>query len=150
AALATMAKGASDDPRLLDGTAFIRRLRRMLSQHAGFEAAYRADSGYVSSTNIEDASAEYFSYRKSFLKKTVQQALYIDARRLGTDRFGRNATGAVAAGLAATWALVAQLPAKIENVPPAVQTVLFCLPIAAYVAKDRIKELTREWLSKRI
>src|SRR5207249_342127 len=94
--------------------------------------------------------AEYFAFRQSFLKKAVQQALYVDTRRLAGDTFVRNATGAVAAGLAATWALVAQLPMQIKDLPPTTQTVLLGAPVVAYIAKDRIKELTREWLSRRV
>jgi hypothetical protein len=45
---------------------------------------------------------------------------------------------------------VAQLPGQIKDTPPVLQTLLLGLPIVAYVAKDRIKELTREWLSRRL
>src|SRR5262249_32343067 len=77
-------------------------------------------------------------------------ALYVQSGRVQNDQFIRNATGAMAAGLAATWALVAQLPQRLTNLPPLAQTALFVLPVAAYMAKDRIKELSREWLTRRV
>jgi hypothetical protein len=56
----------------------------------------------------------------------------------------------VAAGLAATWALVAQLPAQLRDLSPTAQTIVLAAPVVAYMAKDRIKELSREWLTARL
>ncbi len=149
-ALALIAQTAQELPALFDGSGFVHRLRHALARHARAEAAYRTSLGYLNLSETKGAAAEYFSFRQSFLKKAVQQALYVDTRRLATDTFVRNATGAVAAGLAATWALVAQLPTQLKDLPPTVQTLLLGVPVVAYIAKDRIKELTREWLSRRV
>ena len=147
-AIALLARAAQGESALYDGSGFVGRFTQTLGRHARLEAVYRTSLGYL---NLTDAPAdvEYFAYRQSFLKKAVQQALYVDTRRIESDRFVRNAAGAVAAALAATWALVAQLPAQIQNLPPGLQTFLLGLPIVAYIAKDRIKELTRDWLSRR-
>jgi hypothetical protein len=146
-ALAKLAQEAQAQSSLFDGSGFVGRLRQTLARHAQVEAAYRASQGYL---NLNSGGAEYFAYRQSFLKKAVHQALYVDTRRLTTDTFVRNATGVVAAGLAATWAVVAQMPMGLKNLSPSVQTMLVALPIVAYMAKDRIKELTREALLRRV
>lgn len=56
----------------------------------------------------------------------------------------------VAAGLAATWALIAQLPARFSSLSPLAQTLMFVLPVVAYIMKDRIKEMTKEWMIRRM
>jgi hypothetical protein len=132
-----------------DGQAFPSRLEQVLARHARAESRYRAEAGFLN-LRSEDTNGEYFTYRFSTLKKAVQQALYVDSGRLHKETFIRNATGLVAAGLAATWAVVAQLPQRVQNLPPFLQSALVALPIVAYMAKDRIKELVREWLTRRI
>ena len=37
----------------------------------------------------------------------------------------------------------------MQSLSPAAQTALVGLPVLAYAAKDRIKELTRDWLIRR-
>jgi hypothetical protein len=149
-ALSVLAEATRRLPALFDGSGFVGRLQHTLIRHARREASYREARGFLNFEGGDGPNAEYFAYRQSFLKKAVQQALYVDTRRLATDTFIRNAAGAVAAGLAATWALVAQLPSRLSNLSPAAQTLLFGLPVVAYIAKDRIKELTREWLSRTV
>jgi hypothetical protein len=146
-ALALLAQEAAGTAALYDGSGFVGRVRQVLARHAAAEASYRSASGYL---NLRAGEQEYFAYRQSYLKKAVQQALYVDTRRLPTDTFVRNATGAVAAGLAATWALVAQIPTQVQGLPPGLQAALFALPVVAYMGKDRIKELSREWLLRRM
>ena len=148
-ALSILARTAQQRSELYDGSGFVGRLHQTLGRHAQAEARYRTDCGFLN-LGAADGDAEYFAYRQSLLKKAVQQALYVDTRRLQHDTFVRNTTGAVAAGLAATWALVAQLPSQLGNLDPTWQTLLFALPVLAYVAKDRIKEGTREWLMRRV
>jgi hypothetical protein len=80
----------------------------------------------------------------------VQQALYVESGRLANDQFIRNVSGVIAASLAATWALVAQLPQNVANLHPVLQTAVLGLPIFAYAMKDRIKELTKDWITRRI
>jgi hypothetical protein len=148
-AFSLLAEAARADPRLYDGTGFVARLAQVLARHAEAESRYRRRAGYLN-LDLRAGGSEYFAYRQSFLKKAVQQALYVQSAGLRNDRFIRNATGLVAAGLAAVWALVAKVPQNVASLPPMVKTVLVGLPIFAYMAKDRIKELTREWLTRRV
>jgi hypothetical protein len=148
AEIAALAARARANLALIDGTGFVPRLVSCLEHHARVEAQYRNDRGFLTSPSA--TTGEYFAFRRSILKKSVQQALYIDTPRLSSDKFIRNTTGMVAAGLAATWAVVAQLPMQLRNLSSTAQTLVVLIPVIAYVAKDRIKELTREWLTRRL
>ena len=148
-AFALLAETAREEPRFYDGSGFVARFAQVLARHAEVESRYRRRAGYLN-LDLRAGGSEYFAYRQSFLKKAVQQALYVESAGLQNDRFIRNATGVVAAGLAAVWALVAQLPQNVAHLSPMAQTAVVALPVLAYMAKDRIKELTREWLTRRI
>jgi len=83
------------------------------------------------------------------LKKELQRALYIDTRRIVKDPFYRNTAAMVAAGIAATWATLAQLPLWRGGWTTK-QGVFFLLAaVGAYILKDRIKEWVREGLLRR-
>src|SRR5690606_30381544 len=61
-------------------------------------------------TTPEDPDAEYYSYRIGRIKKELQRTLYVSTRTLGRDPLVVNTAAMVAAGLAATWATLAQVP----------------------------------------
>ncbi|HEX3483100.1 MAG TPA: hypothetical protein VHT91_49155 [Kofleriaceae bacterium] len=122
----------------------------VLATCAAAEARYRHAQGFVNLDHSSDVSREYFLYRRSLLKKAVHQALWVRTRRRQVDSYLRNAAGMVAAGMAATWALIAQVPAQFLALSPVTQTVMFVLPVIGYVLKDRIKELTKEWMIRRM
>ncbi len=148
-ALALLAKTAHDNAAFYDGSGFVARLAQVLARHAEVESSYRLRAGYLN-LDLREGASEYFAFRQSFLKKAVQQALYVESGELENDRFIRNAASMVGASLAAVWALVAQLPTQIDALSPVAKAAVLGLPIVAYVAKDRIKELTRDWLARRI
>lgn len=62
----------------------------------------------------------------------------------------RNAVGAVAAALAAIWALATQLPGQVGGIPGPAQVLVFGSAVLAYVLKDRIKAVTSEYLLRKI
>jgi hypothetical protein len=148
-AFALLAEAARDDPRLYDGSGFVARFAQVLARHAERESRYRRRAGYLN-LDLSAGGSEYFAYRQSFLKKAVQQALYVEAGRLHDDKFIRNAASMMGASAAAVWALIAELPKNVAHMSPFAQSALIAAPIIIYVAKDRIKELTRDWLVRRI
>jgi hypothetical protein len=162
--LAQLAGALGEHEGRFDGTGFVARIRAHLVALARAEAATRARYGYLTKGGAafepdpesRDPAAragvdpgEYFTYRASLLKKSVQQALYLNARASRGDMFVRNAVGAVAAALAAIWALATQLPAYVVNLPAGTKALFFAGGVLAYVMKDRIKALTSEALLKR-
>jgi len=148
--LATVAHELGARPELFDGSGWTAGVLEVLSTCAAAEAAYRHAQGFVNLEYTSGTNREYFLYRRSLLKKAVQQALWVKTRRRQVDSYFRNAAGMVAAGIAATWALIAQLPARFCSLSPLAQTLMFVLPIIAYVMKDRIKEVTKEWMIRRM
>jgi len=148
--LATLAHELCARPELFDGSGWTTRVIQVLSTCAATEAAYRHAQGFVNLEYTSGTNREYFLYRRSLLKKAVQQALWVKTRRRQADSYLRNAAGMVAAGMAATWALIAQLPARFFSLSPLAQTLMFVLPVVAYIMKDRIKEVTKEWMIRRM
>jgi hypothetical protein len=148
--LATLAHRLCARPELFDGSGWTTRVLDVLSTCAATEAEYRQAQGFVNLEYTSGTNREYFLYRRSLLKKAVQEALWVKTRRRQVDNYLRNAAGMVAAGLAATWALIAQLPARFFSLSPLAQTLMFVLPVVAYIMKDRIKEVTKEWMIRRM
>lgn len=135
---------------LLDGSGFALRNRLRLTKLATEEAVYRSRYGYLVLTGDEQRRGEYFTHRTSLLKKNVQQTLYLNVRSIKRDPFIRNAVGAFGAAVAATWAFATQLPATLASMQPSTQRLLLALGVLAYVAKDRIKALTNEYIAPRL
>ena len=96
------------------------------------------------------SDAEYYSYRLGLLKKELQRSLYVNTRALNTDSFYANSAAMVGAGLAATWAALAQIPLVTNMMKDAPGGIVLAssLGIGAYVLKDRIKDLVRARLSR--
>lgn len=137
--------------RRFDGTGYVARCRLALSQLAREEAAYRRRYGYlVFDANPNSQAGEYFTYRAGHLKKTIEQALYLDPREVPADMFMRNAVGSVGAALAAVWAFAAQLPRSIAEVSGSMKFLLFAAAVGAYVLKDRIKFYMNEVVGPRV
>ncbi len=129
---------------------FLARCRLTLGALARQEVAYRRRYGYLSYSDADAPSGDYYTYRASMLKKAVQQALYLDPRAAKRDTFLRNAAAAAGAAVAAIWAVLAGLPQQMSKVSGSTQMLFFGGAVLAYVAKDRIKALTSEALSRRL
>jgi hypothetical protein len=139
---------ALETQHALPGTGFTARCRLRLTALVRDETAYRRRYGYLAL--CDDGRGDFFSYRMSLLKKAVQQALYLDPRAVEVDTFRKNAVGAVAAALAATWALASQLPSTLASVSGSTKIIVTAAAVMAYVTKDRIKAITSEYLSKKL
>lgn len=162
--LAQLSEAIGANAARYDGTGFVTRARLHLTGLARDEASVRQRYGYLTlagsrltaDPDARDPAAragvdphEYFTYRTSILKKSVQQALYLNVRGSRGDMFVRNAVGAVAAALASIWALATQVPGYVANLPGTTKYLFFTGAVLAYVMKDRIKALTSEFLLKR-
>jgi hypothetical protein len=113
-------------------------------------AAGRRREGFVYPDPERQRSAEFFTYRRGLVKKSMQQAFYLETRALRRDPYLRNAIAMVAAGLAAIWSLVAQVPATLGDLPAETRFMLLTGAVVAYMLKDRIKDLTKEYLGRRL
>ncbi len=115
---------------------------------AAEEIAYRRRAGYLclAGGKRDGLRDEYFLYRRGQLKKHVQRVLFLDVRERPAGAKVQQAVAAVGAALAATWALWAQS----STAGGSSTFLLFCVGVVAYIAKDRIKELTRQKLQQRL
>lgn len=129
-----------------DGTAFVPRTKETIRAFAAAEAAHRLKFGFLIHAADKKSLREYYTYRRSLLKKSIHQALYLDARKVTKDAFIKNSVGAVGAALAAIWAWATQLPATVADLPTNTKLAFFFGAVGAYVAKDRIKAATNEYL----
>ncbi|HND08818.1 MAG TPA: hypothetical protein PKL17_04535 [Pseudomonadota bacterium] len=145
--LAELAELIDGLPELRDGTSTATRMRVRLGRTIEQVNRYRLDQGFA--TPWGDAP-EYYSYRIGRLKSILERALYIDTRQADRDPFYRNSAAMVAAGLAATWATLAQVPLLNYDLARDHQGLLLTFAVVAYVLKDRIKEWTRQSLSSKI
>jgi hypothetical protein len=145
--LAELAELVDSLPSLRDGRGSAVRLRLMLARTAEEVVRRRIEQGFP--TPGGDAP-EYFTYRHGLLKKEMQRALYVDTRASTRDPFFRNSAAMVAAGLAATWATLAQIPIMSSGLTTGQSAFFIAAAVGAYVLKDRIKEWVRGALSKKL
>ena len=149
--LAELAHVIEEAPALRDGSGAAVKMRLTVARAAEAVHRRRREQGFPIPSGAQGASPEYFTYRLGVLKKEMQRALYVDTRANKTDPFWRNSAAAVAAGLAATWALLAQVQLFAGGLSTQQSVLLFMAAVFAYILKDRMKEwtravLTRKWL----
>ena len=145
--LAELAARVDKAQGLRDGLGSAVRLRLILARTAEEVVRRRVEQGFA----VPSADApEYFTYRLGLLKKEVQRALYVDTRASTRDPFFRNSAAMVAAGLAATWATLAQIPLLTGGLTTSQGALFLGTAVGAYVLKDRIKEWVRNALSKKL
>ncbi len=96
-----------------------------------------------------DADGEYYNYRIGLVKKELQQSLYISTRDAGRDPYVANSAAMVAAGLAAVWATLAQIPLITGGINDPRRFWFIAAAVGAYILKDRIKDWVKKSLSKR-
>lgn len=144
--LARLALHLETCPSLRDGSGRLLRLRLLLGQTVETVNHRRLDQGYaVPDTSAHDG--EWFTYRKATLRRELQRCLYVNTRELARDPFYRNSAAMVGAGLAATWATLAQFSLFQQGLANPNSLALLGAAVGAYVLKDRIKEWARNELS---
>jgi hypothetical protein len=131
---------------LRDGHGTVLRMNMTIAHTLDVLGKMRRSRGFITP---DVGKAELYGYRLGLLKKELQQSLYVDTRPSGRDPFVANSAAMVAAALAATWALLAQVP-LITGTLWSWQGLIFGLgAIFAYVLKDRIKDIVKRRLVKR-
>jgi hypothetical protein len=148
--LAELARIIDATPALRDGSGAALSMRLAVARAAETVHRRRREQGFPIPSGPRGASAEYFTYRLGVLKKEMQRALYVDTRANRADPFFRNSAAMVAAGLAATWATLAQIPLLQGGLSPTQSVFLFSSVVGAYILKDRIKEWTRTVLTQKL
>jgi hypothetical protein len=126
-------------------------LRCLLAEGLSEELAHRRGKGYITPHADGHAELAAFLERASRLKKHFQDVLYLDVEAWFVDSRVRNYTGVFAAALAAfmwlSFTLLPIGPGARAGIGVGTFAVVFAL---AYAVKDRIKELTRSWITGRL
>ena len=148
--LAELARVIDTAVVLRDGKGTALSMRLAVAEAAEAVHRRRREQGFPTPTGTAHTSPEHFTYRLGVLKKEMQRALYVDTRSGRIDPFFRNSAAMVAAGLAATWATLAQVPLLQGGLSGSQSTLLFSAAVGAYVLKDRIKEWSRVMLTKKL
>ncbi len=148
--LAELARVIDATPALRDGSGAALRMRLAVARAAETVHRRRREQGFPIPSGASGTAPEYFTYRLGVLKKEMQRALYVDTRANRADPFFRNSAAMVAAGLAATWATLAQIPLLQGGLSPTQSGFLFGSVVGAYILKDRIKEWTRVVLTQKL
>lgn len=127
---------------------------------AALQEALLAEQGYRRTAGIKIEAIrtardiEPFVNRAALLKKHFQQALFLDASAYMLDQRLRNWIAAAVAMIASTFYFVWQV--YVLNTAMSAQQTTVSLAMAAlvaalvYAAKDRIKEVGRDWLALRL
>ena len=126
-------------------------LRSLVAEGLSEELAHRRGKGYITPRVDGHAELTAFLERASRLKKHFQDVLYLDVEAYFVDSRVRNYTGVLAASLAAfMWLSFTLLPiGQGTRAGLGVGTFAFAFAVA-YAIKDRIKELTRGWITGRL
>lgn len=148
--LADLARAIDDCVALRDGKGTALSMRLAVAGAAEAVHRRRREQGFPTPTGTAHTSPEHFTYRQGVLKKEMQRALYVDTRQGRTDPLFRNSAAMAAAGLAATWATLAQVPLLQGGLSGEQSLVLFSAAVGAYILKDRIKEWARVSLTKKL
>ena len=149
--LALMVMNASERKNLRDDSGLVTRLRLRAAGLSHAEARHRRKYGFLHVRSTEGREAEYFAYYSSYLKKSVQNALYVETRRFeADDTYLRHMVAAAGAALAAAWAFATRVPDKLAEFSSAQKFALVMAFVLAYVLKDRIKAFFNEVLVRRL
>ena len=132
----------------------LRALRQWLQDALQSEIAYRQEEIVPAITlqQRKQAGLEVIAYRFSLLKKFVYGVLYLQSKSVKKDKTYRNMIAAVGAALAASWAAVANFQ-QIQMINRGEAGfrifLIFGFGVLAYVMKDRIKDLSKEYFNEK-
>lgn len=124
------------------------RLRDEIGRELAEELGHRLSQGYINPTGESPEELELYLERTSDLKKHFQEVLFLDMDVQRVEHRLRNWVAAMAAILASIFYFVALLT-TMNGSQISVVTTAF-IGALVYAVKDRIKEVTRNWLASRI
>lgn len=144
----------------LQRQAVAERLQELLRASLHSEMEYRSAEGLLCITeNSNIAIRENYYYRLGLLKKYVSDVLYLQVKNIRKDKTYRNMVAAAGAALAALWAGLIDLQrfyflshTEQELVSDFALRffMIVIVGMIAYIFKDRIKELSREFFYERL
>lgn len=142
-------------------TAYAERLRPVLAAVEGrlaevlaAELEYRESRGYAVADPSSSEALERYLDRASLLKKHFQEVLFLEPETFQVAERAYHWIAAFFALIASTWAFAWQIALMNQaNAATTVSSGVITLAVIAglvYAAKDRIKEVGRNWMTRRV
>jgi hypothetical protein len=147
-------EGAPDRPKRKPLAGEALRLRTVLHQQLVDETQFRRAAGMRYPELHSNSAVDGYLQRAAQLKKHFQQAVFLEANAYMLDQRLRNWIAIAMAMVASTFYFVWQV--WILNTATNAANTTFSLLVAGsiaalvYAAKDRIKEVGRDWLARRV
>lgn len=143
---AVAAAGSNDEP------AWLASLHEQVGDALAAELEIRSARGYVNPVADSPKQLARFLERASQLKKHFQDVLFLDDEAYMVDHKVRNLTAVVAAALAYCYWMIFSV---LFSINPAIRlslgVVFFSAGFAAaYALRDRVKDVTQNWLQGRL
>ncbi|MEI6790536.1 MAG: hypothetical protein WCK42_05085 [Myxococcaceae bacterium] len=127
---------------------------KILSDILVQEKKYRKSLGSLFvDIGTSERELEYFYFRHSLLKKQISQPLHIDKKSTKQERVYRNWVAGLGAALAGFWAQIADYQAYKSHGYKDIGLSAIgigCLAVFAYIFKDRIKDVSKEYISDKM
>lgn len=144
---ALVASDLQEQAALYDGSNTAVPLLVTLFHHAEKIATYRKEEGFFNPDPHKPRLAEFFTYRRGLIKKSMQQAFYLDTRALRSDRFRRNVIAMLATGLAS---LVIPLMSLAGGIANWANSLAVLVVVLTYILRDRLQEFGRVYFGKKL
>ncbi len=126
------------------------RIARALAEELG----YRAEQGFANADPSDPSALERYLDRASRLKKHFQEVLFLEPETFHVAERTYHWIAAFFAVVASTWAFAWQIAIMNQaNTASTVSSGVLVLALVAglvYAAKDRIKEVGRNWMTRRV
>ena len=138
----------SDQPHLNELRILFREILSSQAQYQLTQCVPQTESKHT-----PNQEREVFYYRHGLLKKFISMPLYLQKKSSKQERVYRNWIAAFGAALAGIWAQIADLQARRMAAQQDLGFSFFGiagLAIMAYVFKDRIKDLTKEYFNEKM
>ncbi len=147
--LAHLADQCKNTTALHNGSCFVATALRNLHRVASQVAKLRLFEGFVNPDPKHLRTAEFFTYRRGQIKKSMQQTFYLETRALRRDHFRRNIAAMLAAGLAAIWIFL--IPSRTwQGFTDLTSILILVAIIIGYMLRDRTQELVRAYLGRKL
>ena len=125
-----------------------------LAEVLASELVYREEHGFANADPSSAAALEQYVARSSRLKKHFQEVLFLEPETFQVAERAYHWIAAFVAVLASTWAFAWQIAlASRASAEATVSSGVITLALIAglvYAAKDRIKEIGRNWMTHRV
>lgn len=151
-ALGQLARALEGSPGLVEA---VSNVESRVADTLGCELRHRDEAGYIQTDPSSPEALERYLERASRLKKHFQEVLFLEAETFQVAERIHHYVAALAAVVASTWAFAWQIALTNRGVSMGSQVssgivVLAVVGGIVYASKDRLKEVGRIWVSRKV